>query len=94
MTEYNDPLPDWINTATGAELTGYTVQHIMKLARTGKVTGKRVGRDWLVHKPSLLEYQAAQDNGRKSKPGPSGPRLKSAVSAYIEALSQTPVDKP
>ncbi|GHE28679.1 hypothetical protein GCM10017673_33960 [Streptosporangium violaceochromogenes] len=37
-----------ISTADMATRTGYTVQHIRRLCRTGHLTARRAGRDWLI----------------------------------------------
>jgi hypothetical protein len=54
-------LERWITTNRGAELTGYSAPYIRRLARTGQVLGRKVGRDWLVQQESLLAYKRAMD---------------------------------
>lgn len=45
-------------------LTGYTVDHLRRLARDGTVKALQVGRTWLFDADSLREHQAT------AKPGP------------------------
>lgn len=62
-------MDDWITTRQGAELTGYSVQHIRELVTTGAVKGQRWGRDWQVSRRSLLAYQKrAEQAGEKRGP--------------------------
>jgi len=62
---------DWLTTKQAAELTGYTTDHIRKLATAGKVKAQRWGRDWQIDHHSLLVYaKAAEKLGEKR--GPKG----------------------
>ncbi len=47
---------EWITTNVAAELTGYDYAHIRRMARLGQLPAMKLGRDWLVHRPSLLEH--------------------------------------
>lgn len=51
----------WLTTDAAAELTGYQTPHIRQLARNGSIEGRKVGRDWLVSRESLLRYKARMD---------------------------------
>ena len=55
----------WITTGEAAELTGYHLKHVQRLARQGKVKARRVGAIWLVSRADLLAYKA------NTKPGPT-----------------------
>ncbi|HEY9524398.1 MAG TPA: helix-turn-helix domain-containing protein [Thermopolyspora sp.] len=37
-----------VSSTRYAELSGYTVQHIRRLCRTGRLPARRAGRDWLI----------------------------------------------
>jgi len=63
-------LEGWVNTLQAAEVSGYTVQHIRRLATWGKVVGKQVGRAWLIDRASLLAYKVAMDRLGTSKHDP------------------------
>jgi len=52
---------EWITTSQAAELTGYTPGHIRKLAQSGQLPTTRVGRDWLVKREAVLEWQRKMD---------------------------------
>ena len=47
---------DWITTKQATEVTGYTPEHIRRLASQGKVKAQRWGRDWQIDRDSLLAY--------------------------------------
>ena len=57
---------------------GYSVQHTRLLVRQGRLTGEKVGRDWLVLRRSVLELKAMRNTAplipsmRKGRP-PRGP---------------------
>jgi excisionase family DNA binding protein len=58
---------NWITTAEAAQLTSYNPEHIRRLVRTGKVKGKKWGREWMVDKNSLITYLESIGRGPKSK---------------------------
>ena len=49
-------MADWITTAEAVELSGYHVNYIRKLIKTGNVKGQKWGRDWQVSRASLLAH--------------------------------------
>ena len=51
----------WITTTEAAELTGYSPAYMRTLARRGRVTALKAGRDWLISRESLLAYRAQID---------------------------------
>jgi excisionase family DNA binding protein len=44
-----------------ANLTGYTIVYIRRLARIRRVEAVKTGRDWLILRSSLLAYKARMD---------------------------------
>jgi|WetSurMetagenome_2_1015567.scaffolds.fasta_scaffold1351521_1 excisionase family DNA binding protein len=71
--------PGWLTTEEAQALTGYTVDHLQRLARGGQVTARKIGDSWLFDRESLTTYQAAARPGPKrrrnhttanTKPGP------------------------
>ena len=54
---------DWITTLDAAQITGYNVEQIRRLARTGKITSKKWGKEWMIDKTSLLEYIKTEGRG-------------------------------
>ncbi len=46
----------WITTQQAHELTGYHVKHLRRLLKTGKIVGKKMGRDWFINRQSVLRY--------------------------------------
>ena len=47
---------DWITTTEAVNLTGYSQEYIRRILRTGKIKGRKWGRDWMVDRDSLVEY--------------------------------------
>jgi excisionase family DNA binding protein len=63
--------PEWLTTIEACEISGYTPQHVRYLIRSGKIQGRRWGRDWQVAKQSLLDYlQQSEELGQKRGPKP------------------------
>ena len=65
-------MADWLTTKEAAELTGYTTDHIRKMASAGKLKAQRWGRDWQIERRSLLAHVKAvaklgRKRGRKSQ---------------------------
>ncbi len=49
-------LDDSVTAEAAAQLTGYNVQHIRRLALSGKLEAIHVGRAWLIKVSSLESY--------------------------------------
>ena len=58
-----------ISLAEAAELFGMSHSHLRKLAREGKIRGKRIGSYWVTTEEAVREY-LAQD--RRPGPKPKG----------------------
>ena len=56
---------DLISLAEAAELSGMSQSHIRLLVRTGKILGKKIGRNWVTTEESLRNYLATD-----RRPGP------------------------
>ncbi len=66
-------MSDWITTAEGAQLTGYTVDYVRHLVRTGSVKGQLWGRSWMVSRAALVAHQRrAAKQGEKRGPKTEG----------------------
>ncbi len=63
----------YITTPQAEARTGYSKTYLTRLLRNGTLEGFRLGRDWLIFTDSLDAYFAVPH-----KPGPKGPRKKSA----------------
>ena len=75
--------PGWLTVAEAAGLTGYTEVHMQRLARLGQVTARKVGRQWVIDRASLLTWKETAKPGPKrrrvyastvAKPGPKKKR--------------------
>jgi excisionase family DNA binding protein len=58
MTEFLD---GWITTTEAQALTSYSRAYLRWLANQGRVEARKAGRDWLIHRESLLEYKRQMD---------------------------------
>ena len=47
----------WITTTQAEELTGYSRAYLRRLAGQQRVPAQKVGRDWLLHRDSLLAHK-------------------------------------
>jgi excisionase family DNA binding protein len=47
---------DFITVREAANLLGYTYQHTRLLLRQGKLRGTKIGRDWVVLREDVAEY--------------------------------------
>ena len=63
-------LAEWLTTTEAATLTGYAPAHIRILARKGRIEARKIGRDWLVSRDSLLAYKRRMDNLGPQKHNP------------------------
>ena len=60
----------WVDVKTAAELSGYSVPYVRQLAQHERVEARKVGRDWLIERASLLAYVAAMDRLGAQKHSP------------------------
>jgi len=51
---------DYITVAEAAEALGYSAQHTRLLLRQGMLKGNKIGRDWLVLREAVVEYNVRQ----------------------------------
>jgi excisionase family DNA binding protein len=63
----------YITTPQAEARTGYSKTYLTRLLRNGTLEGFRLGRDWLIFTDSLEQFLSVPH-----KPGPKGPRKKSA----------------
>jgi hypothetical protein len=54
-----------LSTKEASEISGYHSDYIARLCRSGKISGKQVGKNWLVSHDSLLEFVKSQDARKK-----------------------------
>lgn len=52
----------YLSTDAAASRLRYTPQHVCRLIRTGKLEGRKVGRDWLVSSESVAAHLVAREN--------------------------------
>ncbi len=63
---------EWITVREAAQLSGYHIEHVRRLTRTGDVQARKFATVWQVNRKSLLGYlgRVAQLGERRGpKPG-------------------------
>ena len=66
-------MADWITTAEAVRLSGYHMEHVRELARSGRIKAQKWARDWQISKSSLLAYKRQADKlGEKRGPKVAG----------------------
>lgn len=48
------PNDDLINTNEAAKIIGYDRDHLIRLARQGKIPGRKVGRNWIFRRSDMV----------------------------------------
>ena len=75
-------MPEWITTEEAADLSGYSLQYVQRLARQGHIGAQKKSRTWWVDRDRFvgyLEAMVARDDKR------AGPRKGQEVDTEIEA---------
>ena len=65
-------MPEWITSSEAAEVSGYDVQWIRRLARAGKIGAERKGRDWWIDRDKFQAYLAAMTELGSKRHDPRG----------------------
>lgn len=56
---------EWITTTEAANISGFHIEYVRRLARSDQIAAKKWGREWMVNRKSFQEYLASE-----KKPGP------------------------
>ena len=59
----------WLTTTEARKLTGYHLDHIRRLIKSGKVKGQKFGQVWQVDRTGLLAYMRRMEK-KGAKRGP------------------------
>jgi excisionase family DNA binding protein len=64
LLHHSADMPDaeYISTDEAGVRLSYTPQHVSRLVRSGKLEGKKLGRDWIVVRESVERYLRARAN--------------------------------
>lgn len=57
----------WLTTEEAQALSGYTGDHLSRLARTGQVTAAKLGGRWIFERAGLIAHKATARPGPKRK---------------------------
>lgn len=49
-------LKDYVSTQIAADMLGIRLDSVIHLLASGRLKGEKIGRSWLVFKPSIEEY--------------------------------------
>lgn len=52
----------FVTSEEAANRLQYSTQHVRRLLREGKLTGEKVGRDWIVHQASVSKHLSLREN--------------------------------
>jgi len=61
---------EWLTTTEAAELSGYSVQYIQRLMRSGRVNARKFGPTWQISQESFAKYQEASEKSDDKRHGP------------------------
>jgi excisionase family DNA binding protein len=53
-----------------AEVTGYNIQHLRRLLRSGMLEGIKIGQNWLIEMQSLETYLQTMETTSDQRCGP------------------------
>jgi excisionase family DNA binding protein len=48
---------DVLNAKQAAKILGYTARHVIRLVESGEIEGRKLGREWILSKQSVLAYK-------------------------------------
>ena len=54
---------DWITTEEAAKISGYHLDHLRRLIRSGRIFGRKFGPVWQVDRDSLIRYLKDMETG-------------------------------
>jgi excisionase family DNA binding protein len=69
----DNPAEGWVTTTEAAEITGYSITYMRQLANRDRIEARKVGRDWLIERTSLLAFKAQMDRLGNDKHNPQAP---------------------
>ena len=75
-------MPEWITTEEAADLSGYSLQYVQRLARQGHIGAQKKSRTWWVDRDVLASYVRAM-TAREDKR--AGPRKEQPEETELEA---------
>ena len=68
-TNNNPELDDLITLPVAAQISGLSHDHLRRLAGSGDLWARKIGRDWMTTEKAVREYLSQKRNpGRKKKP--------------------------
>ena len=47
---------EWITTGEAAELSGYDIEYIRQMIRSGTIKASKRGRDWWIDRKAFISY--------------------------------------
>lgn len=59
-TGAQSPVVDYMGTGEASSVLGVTPRRISQLAQAGVLEGRKVGRTWMLRRPSVLDYRDAK----------------------------------
>jgi excisionase family DNA binding protein len=71
QSQFSNPiLNNLITVRSAAELTGYSIQYLRRMLRSGKLPGVKVGQMWFIQAKPFLNYVAEAQKSDDKRFGP------------------------
>lgn len=87
---------DFVGVREAAKLLGYTYQHTRLLLRQGKLRGNKIGRDWVVLREDVAEYNVRKvsipllsSKSKKGRPSLGEREQNESATQYRRATRRT-----
>ena len=61
-------MPDYLTVEETADILGYHIESVRRMARRGKLQADKKAGVWLVHREALEKYQEAIEGKAKNDP--------------------------
>lgn len=61
---------EWLTVQEAAKLTGYHAEYLRLMIREGRITARKFGPVWAIHKPALLKYLSIAEKSTDRRHGP------------------------
>ena len=56
MSYYNNPIEELISLNEASKITGLSSVHLRHLVSSGKIWGRKIGRNWITSKDAIIDY--------------------------------------
>jgi excisionase family DNA binding protein len=78
-------LSHWITTQEAADLSGFHPEYLRRLARQGKISAEKKGRDWRIDRDVLHAYLQTVEDLSPQKYDPRGQVIAGEISVFDDS---------